>query len=502
MGLYGQKERLSQQIINGLLTCVPIFLQKTILKMKKYIYALFFLALLQVSVVLAQQPKYIFFMIGDGMGLNQVNLAEVYQASLENRNTVFPLTFTQFPFATFATSFSLSHGVTDSAAGGTALAVGHKTKNGVIGMDSSATVPYKSIAYVAKEKGLKVGITTSVSIDHATPASFYASQANRGMYYEIGQDLARSNFDFFGGAGFLRPDINAKKEKVASLFPQFESAGYTLAYGLKQYEAVRSKTDKIILMNDPGESNVALTYAIDRKPEELTLAQITSSAIESLTKDNDKGFFLMVEGGKIDWACHANDGATAIHEVLDFDAAVKEAFAFYQKHPDETLIVVTADHETGGLALGNGSSTLYLKNIDHQKTSLGGLSAAVRDFREQNPNATWEQVKDLLGTHLGLWKDVRVSAEDEAALAQAYEASFVNHVNETKKSLYASDDKLASLAVNALNRSSSISWASNDHSAAYIPVYAIGAGAELFRHKMDNVDIPRKVAEAAGWELP
>lgn len=470
--------------------------------MKKYLYALFLLAFLQISVVFAQQPKYIFFMIGDGMGLNQVNIAEVYQASLENRNTVFPLIFTQFPYATFATSYSLSHGVTDSAAGGTALAVGHKTKNGVIAMDSSTTVPYKSIAYVAKEKGLKVGITTSVSIDHATPASFYASQPTRKMVYEIGQDLIRSNFDFFGGAGFLSPDVNYKKENVTSLFPQFEAAGYTLVHGLQQYQDARNSTNKIILMNDQGGNNASLTYAIDRQPNELTLAQITSSAIESLAKDNDNGFFLMVEGGKIDWACHANDGATVIHETLDFDAAVREAFKFYQQYPDETLIIVTADHETGGMGLGNGSSTLTLKNIDHQKVSQGVLSSVVRDFREKNPNASWEQVKELLGSHLGLWGAVKVSKDDEKALKKAYESSFVDHINETQKSLYASDDKLASLAVKALNRSSSISWASGGHSAAYIPVYAIGAGSELFRHKMENIDIPRKVAEAAGWELP
>src|SRR5690606_27488686 len=132
-------------------------------KMKKRLLVLCLL----VSIVfgaLAQKPKYIFFMIGDGMGLNQINLTEVFLAAQEDRNTVFPLVFSTFPYATFATSYSLSHGVTDSAAGGTALAVGKKTKNGVIGMDSTATVTYKSIAYAAKDAGFGVGITTSVSI--------------------------------------------------------------------------------------------------------------------------------------------------------------------------------------------------------------------------------------------------------------------------------------------------------------------------------------------------
>src|SRR5690606_21592865 len=121
------------------------------------------------------------------MGLNQVHAAEVFLASQQQKNTTVPMVFSSFPVASHATSHSLSHGVTDSGAGGTALAVGFKTKNGVIGMDSAGVKSYKSIAYMAKEKGMKVGITTSVSIDHATPASFYANQKDRNMYYEIGQ---------------------------------------------------------------------------------------------------------------------------------------------------------------------------------------------------------------------------------------------------------------------------------------------------------------------------
>lgn len=447
-----------------------------------------------------KNPKYIFFMIGDGMGLNQVNAAEVYQASLQNRNAAFPLTFTQFPYSTFATSYSLSHGVTDSGAGGTALAVGYKTKNGVIGMDSSASVPYKSIAYYAKESGMKVGITTSVSIDHATPASFYAHQPSRSRYYEIGLDLIESGFDFFGGSGFLNPQTNYKKEDAPSLFPKFEQAGYTLAYGLKEYEQ-KKNNPKIILMNDKGAGTSSLTYAIDQKPGEMTLAGITSAAIESLSRNNSKGFFLMVEGGKIDWACHANDGAASIHEVRDFDAAIKTAFDFYKKHPEETLIIVTADHETGGLALGNGGSSIRIQNLKHQKISQGKLTELINKLRSDKPKASWEDVKQLLSQQTGLWKEVKVNENDEKELHEAYRKSFINHENEVAKSLYANDSKLAATAIKILNKASSLGWASGSHSAAYIPIYAIGAGAELFTHKMDNTDIPRKVAQAAGWKM-
>src|SRR5690606_623978 len=302
------------------------------------------------------------------------------------------------------------------------------------------------------------------------------------------------------GSGFLKPTTNAKKEEVASIFPQLEKAGYKLLYGLDDYKKA-NKADKLILMNKKGTDNVSLKYAIDQKPGDLNLAEITSAAIESLSQ-GDKGFFLMVEGGKIDWACHSNDGATAVHEVWDFNNAVQKAFEFYQKHPEETLIIVTADHETGGIGVGNGSSTLRLKNLENQKISKEALSAAINEFRSKNENASWDQLKEFLGQHLGLWKAIKVSEDDNEDLHEAYKKSFIEHKNETSKSLYATNDKIASLAIKALNKASSISWASGSHSAAYIPVYAIGVGAEQFHQKMDNVDIPRTVSKVAGWQHP
>ncbi len=469
--------------------------------MKKSVLILCLLLSVVFGAFAQQKPKYVFFMIGDGMGLNQINLTEVFLAAQEDRNTVFPLIFSTFPYATFATSYSLSHGVTDSAAGGTALAVGKKTKNGVIGMDSAATTAYKSIAYAAKEAGLKVGVTTSVSIDHATPASFYAHQSNRNRYYEIGQDIIKSNFDFFAGSGFLSPNKDSENKEAPSLFPQFEKAGYTLAYGLADYHKTKQAADKIILMNVKEEDPSALKFAIDQKQDDLNLAQITDAAIESLTKNNNRGFFLMVEGGKIDWSSHANDATTTIREVLDFNEAVKRAYAFYEKYPEETLIIVTADHETGGIAVGNGSSRLNTKLLVNQRVSQGTLSQLLSALRTAKKDVSWEEVKGILTENIGLFADVVVSKEEEETLVAIYEKSFLQHGEETAKSLYANDDKLASEAIKILNKKGSVSWASGGHSAAYIPVFAIGAGAGRFTHKMENTDIPKKVAEAAGWDL-
>lgn len=448
-----------------------------------------------------QTPKYIFYLIGDGMGLNHVNLTEMYQSESQGKIGVTPLVFSQFPYVTFATTFSQSNGVTDSAAGGSALAVGKKTKNGVLSMDSTGTVPYKSIAYAAKEKGMKVGITTSVSIDHATPAAFYANQSSRSKYYEIASDIPKSNFDFFAGSGFLSPTTTFDKKNAPAIEGVLINAGYTIVKGKKEFDKQKDKGKKIILTNVDGTNVDALKFAIDQEVGDLTLEDITKAAIQALTTSNKNGFFLMVEGGKIDWSSHANDAATTIQEVLDFNKTVQLAYDFYKKHPNETLIVVTADHETGGLGIGNGSSTLRTANLSKQKISQEVLSKKIGQLRTDKPNASWEDVKNLLSTNLGLWSAVKVNAKEEELIKQAYTKSFVNHQNETSKSLYANDDKIAALAIQTLNTLSSIAWASGNHSAAYVPVYAIGVGADTFNQMLDNIDIPKKIAQIAGLDL-
>ena len=179
--------------------------------MKRLMYVLFFV-LLTSGMAYAQQAKYVFYFIGDGMGVNQVNGTEMYLAEQEGRIGVKPLLFTSFPVASMATTFSATNSVTDSSAAGTALATGAKTYNGAIGMDDNKSV-LQSVAERAKKSGKKVGVTTSVSVDHATPAAFYAHQPDRGMYYEIALDLPKAGFDFYAGGGFLKPDKTYDKKE-------------------------------------------------------------------------------------------------------------------------------------------------------------------------------------------------------------------------------------------------------------------------------------------------
>lgn len=475
--------------------------------MKKLSLTLLFL-LVSLVTIQAQQAKYVFYFIGDGMGVTQVLGTEMYQSELKGEIGVTPLLFAQFPYSAVASTYSSVNGVTDSAAAGTALATGHKTKNGSLGVTKDGITQVSSIATWAKENGYRVGISSSVTIDHATPAAFYAHQADRGSSYAIGQDLIKAGFDFYAGSDFDDPTnqkVSRRDGKTyESLYDLTQQAGYTLARGYKDYQKKAKKADKMILFQSEAASKIdrsAIPYAIDRKRNDMTLAEITRAGINFLSKDTSKGFFLMVEGGKIDWACHANDAATTFHEVLDFDEAIQVAYEFYQQHPDETLIVVTADHETGGMVLGNGAYVLNLQALKAQKQSEGAYTSTLNGLRSKYRNqVSWEVIQQSLKDAFGFWDTVKLNKRHEDHLKSVYEKSFSNQPVDMEKNLYQQNEPLASTAKRILNQIAMISWASGSHSAGYVPVFAIGVGAERFHGQIDNTEIPGKIAEAAGYK--
>ena len=438
------------------------------------------------------------------MGVNQVQGTELYRGELEGKIGITPIWFTQFPYATTATTFSATNGVTDSAAAGTALASGNKTKNGTIGMKQDQQTDVNSVAVWAKNKGCRVGVTTSVSVDHATPAAFYAHDPSRGSYYKIGTDLYKAGFDFYAGSDFLDPTNKEDKSGTSeNLYSLAEKNGYTIARGYKDYLKKCKKADKMILFQTEKASEAdrtAIPYAIDRTKNDLTLADITRSAINFLSKDLSKGFFLMVEGGKIDWACHSNDAATVFHEVVDMDEAVKVAYEFYSQHPDETLIVVTADHETGGFVLGTGAYKLNLQVLKNQKVSENGFTRILNELRKKyNNNVSWEKVQQALKENFGFWDKVQLSKAQEERLQAKYTETFKGQEAKLEKSEYAQDEPLAAEAKRIIDEIALVGWTSGGHSAGYVPVFAIGAGAEQFQGRIDNTEIPVKIAKAAGY---
>ena len=469
--------------------------------MKKFSTLLVFI-LLAINYGFAQQPKYVFYFIGDGMGVNQVQGTELYQAELQGNIGIVPLQFMQFPYVTVATTYSATNGVTDSAASGTALSTGNKTKNGTLGLLKDWETSVNSVAVWAKKAGRRVGIATSVSVDHATPAAFYAHVPKRKMYHQIGKDLYKANFDFYAGSDFRKP-IDKDDPNSENLYELAEKNGYVIARGYKDFLKKSKKAEKMILFQPEEASKIernSIPYAIDRKKNDLTLQEITRASINFMSKDLDKGFFLMIEGGKIDWACHSNDAATAIREIQDFDEAIKVAYEFYAQHPDETLIVITADHETGGFVLGTGAYKLNLQVLKNQKVSETGFTRIVNGLRAKYKNQVpWDVIKKALKENFGFWEAVELTDKQVARLEKVYKESFQGQAVNMEKSEYSQDEPIASEAKRIINEIALVGWTSGGHSAGFVPVCAVGAGAELFKGRTDNAELPIKIAKAAGY---
>lgn len=441
------------------------------------------------------QAKYVFFFIGDGMGPHQVLSTEMYLAELEGRIGRQPLLMTTFPYTGQVATFSASNGITDSAASGTCLASGEKTDNGMIGQTPDGT-PAISVASRLKQQGWGVGIMTTVTIDHATPSAHYAHTPSRSDYYIIGTQLAESGFDFFGGSGFACPQ-DKNNASAPNLYDLCQENGYMLVGG---YVAAKTNIAAPKMLMVPAECLVdrtrgagALPYAIDRHEGDLSLAQIVEVAIEHLSR-NDR-FFMMAEGGKIDYASHGNDGGTVLREVIDFDNAIKLAYDFYLQHPDETLIVITADHETGGMALGNSDYVLNLKVLAEQKCSSDVLSDQLSALhKREGEYLTWEQVKEVLISNTGLYATVEITDEEDKQLQAAYENMMQYHGVE--QTLYKDINALAAKALGILNQKARLGWTSKGHTASAVPVFAIGVGAERFTGWHDNSEIAPLIYQA------
>lgn len=443
-----------------------------------------------------QKPiKYAFLFIGDGMGVAQVNTAEAYLAAINNEKGFHHLSFTQFPDAGLVSTYADNRFITCSAAAGTAFATGYKTNIGHISTDTSGQIPFKSIATICKEQGMKVGIMTSVSIDHATPAVFYAHQPSRSNYFEIGIDLANSDFDFFGGGGFMSP-VDTVDGSVVNAIELAKEKGFSYIDTYDGLMNLKAGAGRIIAVHpDLIEGSAAMPFAIDN-PAAPALADFTSKAIELL--DNEKGFFVMVEGGKIDWACHSNDAASSIHETIAFDQAIQVALEFYKKHPDETLIIVTADHETGGMALG-AEKTKYdthFELMQYQKVSIDKFNLILADFEKSmsgNKETNRTALLDLVATHFGLGKEISITDEEKAALWLAFEKTLQS--GNEGETTYSDFPPLTESIIKMVSEKAGIGWTTYSHTGINVPIYAIGPGAELFSGVIDNTDIPKIMEE-------
>ena len=315
----------------------------------------------------SDKAKYIFLLIGDGMGTAHIAATESYLSYKQGKLGGEKLIFSEFPHYGIATTYSASDHITCSSAAGTAIACGEKAINWTIGINKDS-VEIKSIAYELKEHGYGIGIVTNVPLNHATPSAFYAHHDNRDMYYEVSQQIADSGFDLFAGAGFI--DFRDKDGDKMPTDQYLEEHGYTVCYGVDEFRAEAAGKNKVIFCQESNRETSADNYNGEaKKTVDTPLAQMLELSIEHLGEKNP--FFIMCEGGTIDWSAHLNRTMAMVTNVLEFEEAVKTAYEFYLKHPDETLIVVTADHETGGLTLGCGPYEILWEKLEKQWIESG-----------------------------------------------------------------------------------------------------------------------------------
>jgi alkaline phosphatase len=478
------------------------------MKNRLFSFVILFVFFISLPVARAQEhpsrnaAKYVFLFIGDGMGLAQVNAAEAFSASVTGDNIAGGLAMTGMPVTGFVQTTAENRYITGSAAAGTALATGFKTSINTVGMNADRTQSLKSIAKVARENGLKVGILTNVSINHATPAAFYASRPDRNDYYEIAMQLPESGFDLFGYGGLKHQTGKNSDQPDALGFAQ--QKGYTLVEGKKAFMGLQQLPGKIIVMNARLDAeDASVPFVIDQQGDDMLLSEVVTKSIELLYSPD--GFFLMVEGGLIDWACHSNDAATTIREVLDFDKAIGKALEFQKRHPEETLVIVTADHETGGMSLGTALRKYDSdwKLLEHQKVSVNILKQDIAAFKKAcQGSCQLEKLLPLITAKTGLGRQIPLTDFDKIQLQMAFRASMFNQMpfqgKESNYLLYGDEDPLAVTLVKMTGQKAGIGWTSWSHTGIPVPVWAQGRGQEMFGGYIDNTGIPARILQAMG----
>lgn len=461
--------------------------------MKRRLISFLVLAAVVAAALGAEAPRYIFYFIGDGMGMSHVMAAQAYNRTVLKNDT--PILMLQFPVASMCTTHSASSPVTDSAAAGTALATGSKTNNSMLGMTPDSVAVY-SIARDLSDIGYGVALVTSVAPDDATPGAFYAHVPSRSMYYEIGKQYAESGFDFLAGSR-LR-GIKDKNKKDTDLFDVLARNNIRIAHGLEELSALGK--GRTILLNPRDVDYHQIHFTIDSVAGAMQLPDMTEAALERMRINGRDKFFIMVEGGNIDYGGHANDGGTIIKEVLNFNQALRHAYDFYLQHPDETLIVVTADHETGGFGLGNNDVgyDLHLAYIDSQRISKDMFTEYCRSVVASDADYEWEDMRKYICDKLGFWRTVPVTESQENRLMELFNQYFKKSETEMSKTEYNSFDQLTQEVFKIMDSNTGLGFTTNTHTGTFVPVFAIGVGAEEFIGVSDNISIPAKLRRIAG----
>lgn len=424
-------------------------------------------------------PKYIFLMIGDGLGTPQRAAAEKYHR-LKTESPNSKLLMNKLPVRGLTKTLNAKGAVTDSAAAATALAAGVKTDNGVIGLEPDLKSAPDLVSKEAKKRGMAVAVISSVPINHATPAAFYSRAASRKDYIAIATQMPDDGFDCFIGQKFLRDD---DPRSTAGVYDKMRRNGYKTVATTEGFRKLTADDMPVLV-------EAKFPYAIERTAKDLTLAEAVAKSIE-LLKNDEQGFFMMVESGKIDWCGHANDIAGNIKETLAFDKAVKTAHDFYLKHPDDTLIIVTGDHECGGLRTaftGNFDARNFVELISRQNMSAGSLQKKAESLMRDGENAA--AMIDQMAACLGI---APLTPEERGELIKIVKES-TNIKNEAAAEKYGANP-IACALLNITAKRCGMAWASRDHTAQPVITTAVGSESKRFGGQYENTEICRRLLE-------
>ncbi len=427
-----------------------------------------------------QVPRNVIVMVGDGMGLGQMEVARLFEHGKDGN-----LFMQSLPNVALMQTYSADNMVTDSAAAATAMATGVKTNNGAIGVDAEGN-EVKSITDLFQNAGKEIGMISTNTVYDATPASFSASTASRSASAEIAKQLLDSDYDIIlgGGAKYFGPE----KQDGVDLVEEFKSKGYAFASTRDELAEIKD-ADKILgLFHDSY-----MNYVADRddyESQEPTLVEMTEKALEVLT-DNENGFFLMVEGARIDHAAHAADVTCVWKETVEFDYTV-EKVVNWAKEDGETLVVVLADHETMGFSASEPMDIEGLKGVE-----VSGEYMALQLVKNEEGNGyTPESVKEVVKTYANIeLTDEQVDQFNKDVLDADGNLMLEYQVGQEIGSIIAAHYKAG-----VMSRDVRAESATGGHSGNMVPVFSYGVGAEDFEGVLNNTDIPNILANIMGYE--
>ncbi|GEL07388.1 alkaline phosphatase [Salisediminibacterium halotolerans] len=427
----------------------------------------------------SDQPKNVIMMIGDGMGMGQIEVTRLLEHGKEGI-----LSMEEMPHSALMRTYSANNWVTDSAAAGTGIATSEKTDNGVLGMSPDGE-ELDSVLKLFQEHDRSVGVVSNNTVTDATPAAFTANVEDRGGQDEIARQMYEEEYDVMlgGGEDYWLPD----EQDGDNLIEELEEKGYDTP----------TDRDELLDIDDPDQllglfHPSFMTYKNDydlRDSNEPSLEEMTEVALESLSQD-DNGFFAMIEGARIDHAAHAADIPGVWQETIEFDRTVADVREWASDR-DDTLVVVLADHETMGVTASETMDKEALRNVE------GSPEYYVEekfDFDEDEGKFTTESVQSVMQEYAG----VEMSDEDVADLNEYIydedgELKFP-HEQGWEVGSFIADYHGAGIMSREVREGSS----TGGHSADMVPVFAEGLGAENFDGTYDNTDIVQLIAELSG----